>query len=87
MFWMDERKASVMKTGRGMWLLAAGLGLTLATGCQTWPTEAGITLPSPWYLKHPPQYFPPSPPFPLQKELDSLEDAARQLYEGPGPGG
>lgn len=28
-----------------------------------------VTLPSPHYLDHPPQYFPPSPPFPLPREL------------------
>ncbi|MEZ6139333.1 MAG: hypothetical protein R3B84_02070 [Zavarzinella sp.] len=36
------------------------------TGCQTW--EGGMTLPSPHYLKHPPQYFPKEPAFPLQRE-------------------
>jgi len=53
----------------------AGLGLSLVlaglSGCQTW--VAGTTLPSPNYLKHPPQYFPPSPPFPLTRELASME--------------
>jgi hypothetical protein len=50
-----------------------GLGLALLTlsGCQTW--VAGMTLPSPRYLEHPPQYFPPSPPFPLPRELASQE--------------
>jgi hypothetical protein len=61
----------------------AGLGLALATlsGCQTW--VAGMTLPSGRYLNHPPQYFPPSPAFPLSRELASQEAAAGAL----GPGG
>ena len=62
-------------------LVVTGLTLALLSGCQTWNTEAGITLPSPHYLRHPPQYFPPSPPYPLQKELNSLEDAQRQAVE------
>jgi hypothetical protein len=53
------------------WL--AGLGLALATlsGCQTW--FGGMTLPSGRYLEHPPQYFAPSPPFPLPRELAGQE--------------
>lgn len=59
----------------------AGLGLALLSGCQT--NVAGMTLPSPWYLNHPPQYIPPSPTFPLNREL-----AAQELVnsaEGPAP--
>lgn len=33
-------------------------------------------LPSPRYLQHPPQYFPPSPEFPLARELASQERSA-----------
>ncbi len=57
----------------------AGLGLALAasSGCQT--NVAGMTLPSGHYLQHPPQYFAPSPAFPLQRELASMEAAT-----GPG---
>ena len=59
-----------MKT-TGYWqaLGAIGLGAALAalSGCQT--NVAGMTLPSGHYLQHPPQYFPPSPPFPLPREL------------------
>jgi hypothetical protein len=53
----------------------AGLGLALATatGCQT--NVAGMTLPSGHYLQHPPQYFAPSPAFPLQRELAAMEAA------------
>ena len=53
----------------------------LASGCQTWVPEAGLTLPSQDYLKHPPQYIPPSPPFPLTRELNSLEKAAQQVQD------
>src|SRR5437870_3394248 len=78
---IDSRKARVMTKRRTTSLVAAGLGLALLSGCQTWNTEAGLTLPSPYYLRHAPQYFPPSPPYPLQKELNALEDASRQNEE------
>jgi hypothetical protein len=69
---------------RKRWLgrALAGLGLCLVTlsGCQTW--VAGMTLPSGRYLEHPPQYFPPSPPFPLPRELAQQERAAAAVPEG-----
>jgi hypothetical protein len=77
---LDRKLASV-------WL---SLGLGLASGCQTWVSEAGVTLPSPHYLRHPPQYIPPSGPFPLTNELKSMEDAREQLQapqQAPGAGG
>jgi MraZ protein len=47
------------------------------------PSEPKATLemptasePSPRYLQHPPQYFPPSPPYPLPRESSSQEAAA-----------
>ncbi len=66
-----------MKTRRS-WALffGAGIGLSLVAGCQTWVPVAGLTLPSGHYLAHPPQYIPPSPDFPLNRELATLEDAA-----------
>lgn len=70
-----------MTKRRATSLLTAGLAWTLLSGCQTWNMEAGLTLPSPHYLRHQPQYFPPSPPYPLQNELNSLEEAARQAEE------
>ena len=71
-----------MKTKRhAAWLLCLGLGFL--GGCQTWVPEAGLTLPSPDYLKHQPQYFPPSPAFPLSRELASLEQA--QAQQAPNP--
>ncbi|HXG09367.1 MAG TPA: hypothetical protein VNK04_06220 [Gemmataceae bacterium] len=73
-----------MKTswsGRGLAVL--GLGLGILAGCQTYIPEASVTLPSGRYLEHPPQYIPPSPPFPLSRELASMEAAAAAL----GPGG
>jgi hypothetical protein len=65
-------------------LTAASLVLALSamTGCQTWFPQAGLTLPSGDYLKHPPQYFPLSPPFPLPREEARME----QIYAiPPGP--
>ena len=58
----------------GYVLAGAGLVLTALSGCQTW--TAGMTLPSPRYLQHPPQYFAPSPPYPLPRELASQDRAA-----------
>jgi hypothetical protein len=60
-----------------------GLGISLAalTGCQTW--TSGMTLPSGHYLQHPPQYFPESPPYPLTRELASMEAAAAGQAQGP----
>ena len=65
-------------TRRRPFLWTAGLGLLLAVlgGCQTW--VGGLTLPSGHYMKHYPQYFPPSPDFPLELELEHLEDASRE---------
>lgn len=60
--------------GRCLRRSALALALLALGGCQTW--MAGMTLPSPHYLLHPPQYFPPSPPFPLPRELASQEAAA-----------
>jgi hypothetical protein len=85
---------------RGM--LATGVGLFLAAlgGCQTYMPETSQTLPSPFYLQHPPQFIPPTPPFPLPREQAHLEDAAAQAgppaprpavppgaVPAPGPGG
>lgn len=66
-----------MSNRQGRWIVAGLLGLAmgLSTGCQTWVPEACMTLPSPNYLDHPPQYIPPSPVYPLPRELKSLTDA------------
>lgn len=69
---------------RWAWLMSAGTGLSLAllAGCQTWVPEAGMTLPSGEYLRHPPQYIPRSPAYPLAKELANLEEAAAKQNPG-----
>lgn len=59
-----------------------GLGLAVLGGCQT--HTGGMTLPSPHYLKHRPQYFPPDPAFPLQREVDSMQDPDGQFRRGGG---
>ncbi len=82
-------------TRRWQFLCTLGFGLALATvtGCQTWVTEAGVTLPSGHYIDHPPQYIPPSPAFPLSRELASMEAAGAAGAPGaqpaplPPPGG
>jgi len=66
-------------------VVAAALGVGLS-GCQTW--VGGMTLPSPRYLEHYPQYFAPDPAFPLPREQASMEDPeglARRGGGGVGP--
>lgn len=72
---------------RGRCLRRSGLGLAFLalSGCQTW--MAGMTLPSPHYLLHPPQYIPPSGPFPLPRELAGQEAAAAAPVAGAAPAG
>jgi hypothetical protein len=72
-------------TRRWRGLGVAGLGLALAalSGCQTW--VAGMTLPSGRYLQHPPQYFPPSPAFPLTRELAAQDAAWSAAVPGAAP--
>lgn len=76
-----------MKTRRpGLWLvLSAGLGLVACSGCQTWNMETGLTLPTGRYLQHFPTYTPPSPPYPLMRELRSIEEAAAAEALGAAP--
>ena len=52
-----------------------GLGLLLAslTGCQTWPYDSSMTLPSGHYPQHRPQDIPKSPQYPYHRELALLE--------------
>jgi hypothetical protein len=56
-------------------LLAMALGLV--AGCQTW--LGGMTLPSGAYLSDNPDYIPPGPSFPLQRELAAQKAAAANL--------
>lgn len=77
---MDVTRRMLMKpvAALGFAGLAAGV-----TGCQTYPAGfGGLTLPSPHYLKHYPQYFPPDPQFPLQRELDSMQDPGGPAIRG-----
>jgi hypothetical protein len=75
----------VMKTSyrsRAPIVAVLGLAFLASTGCQTWVPAAGVTLPSPHYLKHPPQYIPPDDEFPLTKEAASMEEANVGAAEG-----
>lgn len=53
--------------------IAAALLCTL-TSCQTY-SSSDMTLPSTKYLAHPPQYVPPTPPSPLQRQAASMVPA------------
>jgi len=54
------------------------LGSLGSIGCQT--TRNGQTLPSPHYLKYPPQYFAAGPEFVLSQEAAQMDkDQAEQL--------
>ncbi len=67
--------------------LLSGLGMAavaLSSGCQTW--TSGMTLPSGRYLDYQPQYFAPSPPFPLSRELAGQEATAAAAVAGAAPG-
>jgi hypothetical protein len=68
---------------RGLGVTGLGLALAALSGCQTW--VAGMTLPSGRYLQHPPQYFPPSPAFPLTRELASQDAAWSAAVPGAAP--
>ena len=59
---------------------AAGIGAVVTTGCQT--RIGGVPYPTPHYLQHVPQYFPPDPPFPLQRERDSMLDPTGEIRQG-----
>lgn len=48
-------------------------GEMLGGCCNAPPVVSGMTLPSPRYLQHHPQYFPPNPAFPLPRELQAME--------------
>ncbi|MCY2939456.1 MAG: hypothetical protein NTV55_14010 [Planctomycetota bacterium] len=74
------------KTMAGMALVVLGAaGLVGSSGCQT--QIAGMTLPSPQYLEHAPQYVPPSPAFPLSRELAQQEEIASRPAPGAAPAG
>lgn len=70
---------------RTRWYVVGGFGLGMLLGmlggCQTW--IGGTTLPSGHYLEHPPQYIPPSPAYPLTRELATME--AQGAPGGPAP--
>ncbi len=62
-----ERLARSEQSGKGPLLMIPILGETHVRG---------MTLPSGYYLQHPPQYIPPSPPFTPTRELASQVEAA-----------
>ncbi len=61
-------------------LAGTTMSLSVLSGCQTY--TGGMTLPSPHYLKHYPQYFPEEPAFPLQRERDSMLDPTGEIRRG-----
>ena len=68
------------------YMVGASFLLGSLSGCQTYHPETGLTLPTPHYLRHPAQYFPPSPQYPLPKETATLEAASiQQMQAQPQP--
>jgi hypothetical protein len=77
-----------MNRNLGKLLWGAAVSMSFVAGCQTWVPETGQTLPSVNYLDHPPQYIPPSPPYPLPREQKAIADAqAAQQIARPNPAG
>lgn len=60
-------------------LLVAALLVAAVSGCQT--NTGGMTLPSPQYLDHPPQFIPSQPGFPYANEEASMEATRRRLAQ------
>jgi hypothetical protein len=57
------------------------LFVAAAIHCDWWPVQtwtSGMTLPRRDFLEHQPQYIPPSPPFPLPRELATQEAVPAQ---------
>jgi hypothetical protein len=76
-----------MKRTRWAGRTLGGLALAALAGCQTQIPATGQTLPSGRYLQHPPQYFAPSPPYPLPRELAAQERAAAAAAAAAAAGG
>ena len=67
-------KAKSTKSGLPALLAALTLAATVSsTGCQI--TEAGQTLPSPWYILDDVEYFAPGTEFKLPREAASLQQS------------
>jgi hypothetical protein len=64
---------------RGL-LGVAAVAAVAATGCQS--RLGGVPYPTPHYLQHYPTYFAPDPPFPLQRERDSMLDPTGEIRRG-----
>lgn len=62
------------KLWAALYLAGTSLALGSLSGCQT--QVAGMTLPSGWYLQHPPQYIQPTPYFPLSRETARLDEVS-----------
>ena len=76
---------NTQRRGRGRKGLVFGLMLAALSGCQTYVLETGQTLPSGFYLNHRPQYIPPTPPYPLERELAAQIDATARPVAPPAP--
>ncbi len=62
-------------------LLACGMAMLAATGCQV--DVNGQTLPSGYYLTDDIQYFPSGPEFKLTKEAAAMKAASPEAQPGP----
>ena len=78
--WTRERRACLpIDLDIPSLYVAMGLGSSfgnLGFGMQSWVPEAGMTLPSANYLRHPPQYAPPKTPSVPAKPAEKPEDVA-----------
>jgi hypothetical protein len=75
LFWKLTWLLSTLGGGSELEVAASLASYVCPWGVETCCPEEDLIFPNPHYLKHPPQYLPPTPQYPLEKELKSLEDA------------
>jgi len=56
------------------------LAMLGSTGCTVYTN--GMTLPSPWYQKNHPQYFPKGTAFPFPNEAANLQETRQDTQHG-----
>ncbi len=81
---LNKQKAASGEDGISLQTLADGIFPLLPIPQQTYHPEKGLTLPSPHYLRHPPQYFPSEPTGPTEPAdaTDSHENSLPRKTAG-----